>query len=538
MRGRIAALLKLPSASTLNIMTFHSFALRLLRNNPNVAGLPERFQLWDASAQRRVFTERRMWWNEEDDILDIISGAKERLLDAEAFAATIDNTNAVMVEALRYFRLYQRVLRDAGAIDFADMISFVVKAMNDDDTYRDSVTGSYDHMLVDEYQDVNPGQIKLIEHFVSAGVSLWAVGDDDQTLYSFRASDIRYILDFTKTYPKASIHVLTRNYRSSPNLVRAAKCLIRNNRDRIDKDYQPVLTKTGELVIRGYPNPEIEARQVAHAIAELLSRGDAAANIAVLYRASALGLSFQSALKESEIPFEIRGGGDLWESIAAKLVVGALVYLRDGESADAMSLLGGNRRSEIVREQLDEVRTVVRNQYQSSCQKVNQIVGDAVPALYSMRQRSEWRGVVDAVSALALSSPTLEEFRDKIMKQTRSLRIPPKNAVVLSTIHSAKGLEWDTVFMVGIEDGLLPHVNANDIQEERRVAYVGMTRASRRLGLTYAAERYGERSQPSRFLFEIAETKPRHHSWTGPRAKDAEHRLPLRITSSARRRIK
>ena len=133
------------------------------------------------------------------------------------------------------------------------MVPLVVKAMTADETYRRGITGAYDHMLVDEYQDVNPGQIKLIDHFINDGVGLWAVGDDDQTLYSFRASDIRHSLEFATRYPAAATHVLNRNYRSAPEIVLAAKRLIRRNRARIDKDYQPVVAAPGELVIRGYP---------------------------------------------------------------------------------------------------------------------------------------------------------------------------------------------------------------------------------------------------------------------------------------------
>jgi DNA helicase-2/ATP-dependent DNA helicase PcrA len=179
----------------------------------------------------------------------------------------------VLVEAVKYFRVYEQALRDAGAIDFADMVPLVVKAMVCSEAYCRSITGAFDHLLVDEYQDVNPGQIALIDHFVDAGVKLWAVGDDDQTLYAFRASDVRYILEFTTKYPDAEVHVLDRNYRSSPDIVLAAKQLIRHNRKRTDKDYQPTSAEPGELVIRGYSSPEIEARQVALAIAELIGQG-------------------------------------------------------------------------------------------------------------------------------------------------------------------------------------------------------------------------------------------------------------------------
>ncbi len=138
------------------------------------------------------------------------------------------------------------------------------------------------------------------------------------------------------------------------------------------------------------------------------------------------------------------------------------------------------------------------------------------------------------VIRLAVSCASLDELEAKIAEQSRSLRNPPGNAVVLSTVHSAKGLEWDTVFVVGVEDGVLPHVNAEDIEEERRVAYVAMTRARRRLGLTYAGERYGGRSRPSPFLFEIAGGDKRCCVWTGSRLDGADDRLPLPTSAEAR----
>ena len=229
MRRRIVRLLELPSPSSPHVMTFHAFAFRQLRRNPGMAGPPERFQFWDAAEQRQVFSSRRMWWNEETDILDIIGGAKERLMDAPSFAAAIDPEDEVLVEAVKYFEVYEQALRDACAIDFADMVPRVVKAMTENESYRRSITSAYDHVLLDEYQDINPGQVGLIDHFVNDGVRLWAVGDDDQTLYAFRASDVRYILEFTKKYLAATVHVLDRNYRSCPDIVLAAKRLIRHN---------------------------------------------------------------------------------------------------------------------------------------------------------------------------------------------------------------------------------------------------------------------------------------------------------------------
>ena len=539
MQDRIVRLLRLDGPKGLAVDTFHAFAFRHLRRQPQRFGLPEQFDLWDVLQQRHVFHARRMWWNEEIDIIDLIGGMKERLIDAAGFARMVgdksDELRAYYPAAVEFFNVYEAALRDAGAIDFADMVPLVTRAMAHDTACRSAITGAFDHMLVDEYQDVNPGQLDLIAHFVAAGVKLWAVGDDDQTLYAFRASDIRTILDFGRHHPGARIHTLEVNYRAGAAIVDAAKALIRHNRTRVDKDYRPVLTEPGEIVIRGYSSPEIEARQVAAAIAELLGQGEAPGQITILYRAGAIGLNFQTALKERQIPFEVRGSGDLWQSVGARLVVGALHYLHGGATVAAMSRLGTGQRSRIIVEHLDQIRPTVGHDFTLSCPHVERIVGEALPAKASDRERNEWTSLVQSVVSVAVSCASLAALERRIAEQSAALRAPPDEAVVLSTVHSAKGLEWDTVFLVGMEEGVLPSANAEDLEEERRIAYVGVTRARRGLGLTYSAHRYGVAVRPSRFLSEIKTA-----DWcicSGPKADSADDRLPV-PTEAERRRLR
>src|SRR5712671_6906489 len=536
MKSRIAAALDLPSAADLSVATFHGFAFRQLRRSPQLAGLSERFPLWDTQQQRHVFSSRRMWWNEETDILDIIAGAKERLLDSASFANEIESDDEVRRRAVEFFRIYERALRDAGAIDFADMVPLVVRTMERNPGYAAAITGAYDHVLVDEYQDINPGQIALIDRFVNAGRNLWAVGDDDQTLYAFRAADVRFILDFPRKYRGVQVHVIDRNYRSATQIVEAANRLIARNRVRSQKACKPVTAETGEIVIRGYGTGEVEARQVAKGVAWLLKGGHSQQQIAVLYRTGAVGLMLQPALQALQIPYEVRGAGDLWQSVAARLVVGALLYLRDGESAEAMSRIGSGRRGEIVRRDLDQASAHERRDFSAACRFVRDVVATAVPSRASDRERAEWVAVVEAVIALALVSRSLDGLLAKISEQSASLRHAPENAVVLSTIHSAKGLEWEAVFLIGMEQGVLPHVNNDDLEEERRVAYVGITRARRLLGITFADMRFGQTSSPSQFLYELARKERHCYVWTNPEESGADQRLPL-LSNRERQRL-
>jgi DNA helicase II / ATP-dependent DNA helicase PcrA len=526
-KSRIASALDLPSASDLGIGTFHSFGFRHLRRNPQRAGLCERFPLWDTPQQRHVFSSRQMWWNEEADILDIIGRAKERLLDAARFAAQIASDDEVLHRAVAFFDVYENALRDAGAIDLADIVPLLVRAMDSNPDYATAITGAFEHVLVDEYQDINPGQVNLIDRFVAAGVKLWAVGDDDQTLYAFRAADVRFILDFPRKYRGVHVHVIDRNYRSAPQLVAAARRLIVHNRARRDKVVKPVTADPGEIVIRGYRTAEIEARQVAKGIAELLRRGHSPRGIAVLYRTGTVGLVLQPALKEMQIPYEVHGASDLWQSVAARLVVGSFYYLRDGASVEAMSRIGSGRRAEIVRGKLDQAGDSEKRDFSTACRIVRKIVAMAVPTRASDRDRTEWIAVVDAVIALAQSCRSLGELVGRIAEQSGSLRRTHENAVVLSTIHSAKGLEWDAVFLIAMEQGVLPHINNDDLEEERRVAYVALTRAKRLVGLTFAQTRFGQSCCRSQFLDELAGRGLRHCIWTDPHAKDSDARLPL-----------
>jgi DNA helicase-2/ATP-dependent DNA helicase PcrA len=508
MRGRIARDLALDSGRDLRVYTFHSLALRCLQRNPHLAGLPERIDVWSTPQQRAVFSSRRMFWNDEGDILDIIAGAKEQLLDARHYAKGLARDDEAGHRAAEFFTVYEAALQAAGAIDFADMVPLLLRAIAANPDYGRSVAGAVDHLLVDEYQDINLGQHRLIEHFRTAGVHLWAVGDDDQTLFTFRAADIRFTLDFKRRHRDAILHLLDRNYRSTPEIVAAAKRLIARNRDRFRKDYEPArdgagVPAAGTVAIRGYATPDVEVRQVTRAVQTLIRDGMAPEAIAILYRAGSAGLAFQGALETLGIAFDVRGAGDLWQSAAAKLYLGSLFYLLDADDRRAIEKMGTGRRGEATRRKLDKLPDGARRDFLGACRHARRVVSDALPQTSVERERRDWGNLCDAIAGLALGCTDLDDLMDKIAEQSRALRTPSDHAVVLSTVHSAKGLEWDAVFVVGLEEGVMPSAGA-EIEEERRVAYVAVTRAKRILGLTYAAERGGAKSKRSRFVAEFA----------------------------------
>ena len=521
MRVRIARDLEVDNPAELRVYTFHSLALRCLQRKPHLAGLPDRIDVWSASQGRAVFGARRMYWNDEGDILDIIAGAKEQLLDAGSYRRTLARDDEAGHRAAEFFAVYEQALREAGAIDFADMVPLLLRAMGDNPAYGRAVAGAVDHLLVDEYQDINLGQHRLIEHFRAGGVHLWAVGDDDQTLFTFRAADIRYTLDFKRRHGDAVLHLLDRNYRSTPEIVAGAKRLIAKNRDRFAKDYGPALAAEGSVAIRGYSTPDVEVRQVVRAIQALLQSGVPYHEIAVLYRAGSTGLAFQGALEALHIPFDVRGAGDLWQSAAARLFLGSLFYLIDADDRRAIEKMGTGKRGESVRRRLDKVPPA--RSFADACRHARRVVGDALPKKSAEREQRDWTNLCDALSGLAADCDDLDTLMERIAEQSRALRRPSEDAVVLSTVHSAKGLEWEAVFVVGLEEGVMPVAGA-EIEEERRVAYVAMTRAKRILGLTYSGTRGGSASKRSRFVAEFAGDV---HGGTDPEHPDADALMPL-----------
>ena len=189
--------------------------------------------------------------------------------------------------------------------------------------------------------------------------------------------------------------------------------------------------------------------------------------------------------------------------------------------------MGGGRRADILRRQLDEAAAAEKQPFRAACRLVRKVVTAAVPGKASERDRGEWTTIVESVIAVASTCQSLEQLEERIAEQSAALRNPPQNAVVLSTIHSAKGLEWQAVLLMGMEEGVLPHASTDDLEEERRVAYVGITRAKRILGLTYAEKRFRQSAMPSRFLEELAGDRRRLCIWTSSHNQGDDERLPL-----------
>lgn len=603
----------------LPIATFHAFALAELKRDAEAAngevglsGLRQGFRvLAEKRQQRAIFSQRGMWWRETGDIVDLIANAKERLLDAFGFEQEIlaDPSRAgerLWQEAIRYFQVYQAQLRQEGAVDFADFVPRLVATMDRHAAAREAVTGRFRHVLVDEYQDVNPGQHLLLDRFVADGVRLWAVGDDDQTLFSFRSSDVRLILGFADHYranwdrwnlarsgdpdrpipasAAVEVHRLERNYRSHAAIVGVGQRLIGANRYRLDKPLTPARADliaqdpVNRVAIYGYASPEEEATQIARAVKAMLDRGVVPDEIAILYRLSALSHHLAVAFVGAEIPFTIRGGGDLWQSAPARLLRGGLLYALLGETSEVLTVMGNSARGISLRKaidarRLDAFRAPETNRahptrellgeyphrrvshpldFKAALHTVHGIVSDLFPSAKSaQRGDPDDAAAFDAASAFLMTFDSVASMERGVQDLSRAMEDKPQDVVVLSTIHKAKGLEWDYVFLVGCEDGIMPHIRAVRevklarearggaqvavrnpyekarpeaastpslgvpsaelaarllVEEERRIAYVGVTRARLGLCLTHVRMRNNDPARPSPFLKEMLGT--------------------------------
>ncbi len=521
--------------------TFHALAGRMLRRFPDAAGLGSDFRIIDDAAQRQVLTSLRVRWNPDDDgdLLDIIAGAKERLLTPDAFAAALPEAAArddrsPLKRAAEIYRAYQAHLAANNLVDFADLIGHVVRALEADPTLRAECAGRVSHLLIDEYQDVNPAQIRLVDALVPPTGNLWVVGDDDQCLYGFRSADVGIILSFCDHRPGATVHRLVRTYRSAPAILTLAHAMITKSARRFDKAIEPVADKGPRVVIVPHRDAEAEARWLADAVARVRATGVGLGQIAVLFRTGAATVWLRLALRRAGLAYVVRGARDLWTAFEVRL------FLRFVEVATRPEApLPANLQGPKVRRVVEAAGRVAGQPFAAILRAAEAAVAEARPRQCSAERAAEWAQNLRAIQEIAHEAGALAPLLDTAAREAEARRGPdPTDAVVVSTVHSAKGLEWDAVFVAACEEGVLPHFAAADLDEERRIAYVAMTRARRWLVLSYTASRFQTSCQPSRFLFDATRgAPPACFEWrggvppeprVGPRTPPAAPPAPVR----------
>ena len=586
MRARVAGLLgSKKRAGELTMGTFHSLGLEILHKERAALGYPRGFVIYDTADQlgvlreilRRVADDRRY---DVKAILTRISLAKNAFVAPDAYLPHEgDEYDSITAEV---YPRYQAQLRGFAAVDFDDLITETVRLLQGDAGVRERWATAFRHVLVDEYQDTNRAQLMMVKALCERHGNLCVVGDDDQSIYSWRGADPTHILRFERDFPGARVVVLDQNYRSTPTILAAANAVIGNNKDRRGKVLWSARPDGPLLAHVVAGDPEAEAKFVSEEVDQLVKDGRRFADIAVLYRSNIQTRELEEALRVRRVPYRMFGGQQFFER---KEVKDLIAYLRVALSErDEISLrrianypARGVGPGALERVSLEAqarratlwsaVEAAAAGQVEGVRPAQATALGTLVAAIHNLRAALETTGAAAAVRALSAeidlegdirsASPThtaaqrrldnVESFvrqigeREKrkpgpaaLLEYLRHLSLAdsegdekrsdePGDRVTLTTLHGAKGLEFPVVFLIGAEEELLPHARSitpqatdvsdldhvSDVSEERRLAYVGITRAEEMLYVTRCARRRRHGKEvpriPSRFLLEIPE---------------------------------
>ncbi len=564
LRSRLEELLGTP-VEGLWVGTFHGLAHRLLRRHAAAANLPASFQILDADDQLRLIKRvaREQGVDEErwpaKQMASFINGEKEQGRRPQAAQAGDPYQRTMQGLYLAYEQACQR----AGVIDFAEILLRCCELLQRDAALLQHYQQRFRHILVDEFQDTNGVQYAWLRRLAGGGAMLTVVGDDDQSIYGWRGACIDHIRDFRQQYPDADIIRLEQNYRSTAPILRAANAVITHNAGRLGKELWTQRSEGAPLQLFRAFNDLDEAMYVANQIQRHIDEGRRRDEVAILYRSNAMSRVLEEALIRAGIPYRIHGGLRFFERAEVR---NAMAYLRqmihpdDDLSFERIVNLPprglGERSLELIREQ---ARSQACSLWQAAVQivqtgglparassalraylqllqdlaeatrelplheRLRQVIEDSGLRAYHAQEKGE-KGLArvenlqELIGAAREFDATTESADDVIAAFLDHATLEAgeheagefDDAVQLMTLHAAKGLEFSRVFLVGLEEGLFPHemaVQAGQLEEERRLCYVGITRAMHDLHLSYAELRrlYGqERStQPSRFLSEI-----------------------------------
>jgi DNA helicase-2/ATP-dependent DNA helicase PcrA len=583
MRERVGQLVG-RSVRAMWVTTFHSACARMLRVDAERLGYSKGFTIYDEADSLRMlkrclvelgFDPKRF---PPRAVRNKISGAKNQLIDPEAYAETVyGEFDEVTAEV---FPLYEKRMLAANAMDFDDLLVRTVNAVELFEEVRERWRRTFRHVLVDEYQDTNRAQYQLLKLLASQHRNLMVVGDEDQSIYGFRHADIRNILDFEKDFPEAEVVKLEQNYRSTEVILDAANAVVERNRERRTNP-KALWTeeKGGELVqLSELTDEHEEARWVAAEIERLGEEHDVArSDVAVFYRTNAMSRVLEDTLNRFDVPYQVIGGTKFYERAEIKDAVAYLSLLVN--PADLVSfqrVVNSPRRGigNTTQGKLAAHANTTGLPIWEVIERVEEVPGLSGKAIKSvsrfyeimaaLRERADEQGPVATLLEAVLNEsgylealaaertveaegrgenlealvagaaefdlereregesevPPLEEYLQQIsLFSEQDSLTEEQELVTLMTLHNAKGLEYDTVFIVGCEDGAFPHMRALEEggeEEERRLCYVGITRARRRLYMTWARERslFGrsERNLPSRFVDEIPVELTERHS--------------------------
>ena len=548
--------------------TFHSVCGKILRRYAELIGHTSHFTVYDTDDQRRLMKEIMKSNNIDEKILphrsvlSAISSAKDKLISPAEFKESAGSDFRKQTVAELY-RIYQKRLSEADAMDFDDMIVKTVDLLQNNSDVLEYYTNKFKYVMVDEYQDTNYAQYVLVSLLASGNNNLCVVGDDDQSIYRFRGATIENILNFEDEYRNARTIRLEQNYRSTSNILNAANAVIKNNLGRKGKNLWTDKQGGDKITVFTADDERGEARYVADSILEDVKRGMKFSDHAILYRMNAQSNAFENVFARSGISYKIVGGFRFYERKEIKDVIAYLQLINN--NSDDLRLrrvinepkrgIGDttvNNAAQIAAELGISLYEVFKNadeyaalsraalKLKGFCDVIDELTETAeyvsISELFELmldntgyREALELGGEegqerLENVKELATNiaqyeeetpEPSLSDFLEQIaLISDIDSYDDSDDRVVLMTVHSAKGLEFDNVYLVGMEEGVFPgnqsiYAGPEEIEEERRLAYVAITRARKRLTLTNAYTRmiFGttNRNMPSRFLKEIPE---------------------------------
>ncbi|MBT8430472.1 MAG: DNA helicase Rep, partial [Gammaproteobacteria bacterium] len=578
MKARVGRLLGPESGRGLTVSTFHTLGLNILRRELKAAGLRPGFSIFDEHDVEQLLRElskkneadketlRRARWQ--------ISAWKNDLIDPDTALSTADDDFDAFYGAL--YGAYQRALRVYNAVDFDDLILLPVTLLRDDPALRERWQNRIRYLLVDEYQDTNGAQYELVKLLVGVRGALTVVGDDDQSIYAWRGARPENLIRLREDYPRLHVIKLEQNYRSTRRILHAANTLIANNEHAFEKKLWSELGPGDLLRVVNCKDEEAEAeRVISEIVHHRFNTSSPYSHYAILYRGNHQARPFEKALRMQNVPYFLSGGTSFFARSEVKDVMAYLRLLANPDDDSAFLRVINTPRREIGTGTLEKLSAYAATRHCSLLGAIDELgLAESMQSrpLSRLREFASW---LSNLARASESGPPLDtvhqilrdiDFRDWLNQTSSSDKVADRrwenveeligwleklqddehkgeslaqmvnhlalmdiierqdeedsgDRVVLMTLHGAKGLEFPHVFLAGMEEGLLPHrssIEEDNIAEERRLAYVGLTRAQQTLVMTCAERRRraGEihRCEPSRFLQELPENDL---SWEG-----------------------
>lgn len=568
LRDRLIAMIG-EDAKKICAATFHSACMRILRREIEQLGYKNGFTIYDEDDSKRLIKEVMKRHNIDEKIVAVkvfknnISRLKDRLISAEEYAKTAAETADITdINTSKIYSDYQRELKSANAVDFDDIIFLTVRLFEEFPDVLRHYRNLYKYIMVDEYQDTNAAQYRLITLLTGEGGNLGVVGDDDQSIYRFRGATVENILGFEKNYPGCEVIRLEQNYRSTETILNAANAIIKNNPHRKEKKLWSDLGTGGRIEVDLYASETAEAKGVADIIKEAVNNGARYSDFALLYRNNALSRGFETALSRGEIPYRVLGGLRFYDrkeirDVMAYLslidnpydvvrfrrvinepkrgigdaTVDEVVRISEGLGISPVEVCANAADYETLKKKAGSLKAAA-NLFEELDEAADELkLDELIDAVITKTgyldmlkaQGDEGTGRIENINELKSNAlQLLEESPDAelpdFLEQTALISDVDNydksaDRVTLMTMHSAKGLEFPVVFLVAAEDNIFPSAmcrrDPTEMEDERRLAYVAVTRAKKRLIITHSRYRmlYGKTAANhlSQFVEEIPE---------------------------------